>query len=97
MKIKELFNEMASSNEPVRRSNYVRYLGLEHYEPGKQHTHECLLQLYAKICPNVNDDCMFKINKLESTLCNDCGHTTNSDGVCIYILFQTLNRKVNDL
>ena len=26
---------------------------------------------------------MFKINKLESTLCNDCGHTTNNDGVCI--------------
>ena len=26
---------------------------------------------------------MFKINKLESTLCNDCGHTTKNDGVCI--------------
>ena len=26
---------------------------------------------------------MFKINKLESTLCDDCGHTTNNDGVCI--------------
>ena len=26
---------------------------------------------------------MFKINKLESKLCNDCGHTTNNDGVCI--------------
>ena len=26
---------------------------------------------------------MFKINKLESTLCNDCGHTTINDGVCI--------------
>ena len=34
---------------------------------------------------NINFDCMFKINinKLESTLCNDCGHTTNNDGVCI--------------
>ena len=26
--------------------------------------HECLLQLLAKIYPNINDDCMFKINKL---------------------------------
>ena len=26
---------------------------------------------------------MFKINKLESTLCNDCSHTANKDGVCI--------------
>ena len=26
---------------------------------------------------------MFKTNKLESTLCNDCGHTTNNDDVCI--------------
>ena len=25
---------------------------------------------------------MFKINKLESTLCNDCGHTANNDRVC---------------
>ena len=26
---------------------------------------------------------MFKINKLEPTLRNDCGHTTNNEGVCI--------------
>ena len=26
---------------------------------------------------------MFKINKLGSTLYNDCGHITNSNGVCI--------------
>ena len=45
--------------------------------------HECLLQLLANIYPNFNDGCMFKINKLESTLCNDCGHTTNNDGICI--------------
>ena len=45
--------------------------------------HECLLQLLSKIYANIKDDCMFKINKLESTLCNDCGHTTINDGVCI--------------
>ena len=45
--------------------------------------HECMLQLLAKIYPNINDDCMFKIDKLELTLCNDCDHTANNDGVCI--------------
>ena len=25
---------------------------------------------------------MFKIDKLELTVCNDFGHTTNYDGVC---------------
>ena len=62
----------------------MRYLSLQHYEPEMQYdAHECLLQLLAKIYPNINDDVMFKINKLESTLCNDYGHTTNNDGVCI--------------
>ena len=26
---------------------------------------------------------MFKINILELTFCDDCGHTTNNDGECI--------------
>ena len=26
---------------------------------------------------------MIKINKLESTLCNDCRHTANNEGICI--------------
>ena len=38
--------------------------------------YECLLQLLAKIYPNINDDCMFKFNKLEPTLSNDCDHHT---------------------
>ena len=55
-----------------------------HYEGGMQYdTHECLLQFVAKMYLYINDDWMFKINKLESTLCNDCGHTTNNDDVCI--------------
>ena len=53
----------------MRASNYVTYLGLQQYD-----AHEC---------PNIDDDYIFKINKLESTLCNDCGYTTNNDGVCI--------------
>ena len=62
----------------------MRYFGLQHYEPGMQYdAHECLLQLLAKIYPNINDECMFKINKLESILCNDCGHTTK---MMVYVL-----------
>ena len=46
MKIKNLFSEIETSGEPVRTSNYMRYLGLQHYEPGMQYdAHECLLQL----------------------------------------------------
>ena len=64
--------------------NYVRFLGLQNCEPGMQYdTHECLLQLLSKIYPNINDDCMFKFIKLEATLFNECGQTTNNDGVCI--------------
>ena len=45
--------------------------------------HECLLQLLAKIYANINDDCMFKVDKLDLTLHTDCCHTTNNDGICI--------------
>ena len=83
MKIKKLFIEIDTSSEPVRTSDYVGYLGLQHYEPGMQYdAHECLLQLLVKIYPNINDACMFKINKLEPTLCNDCDDTANNDSVC---------------
>ena len=68
----------------MRTSSYVRYLGLQHYETGMQYdAHECLLQLLAESYPNISDGCMFKINKLEPTLSNDCGLTTNNDGLCI--------------
>ena len=63
MKIRKRFREIETSNEPMRTSNYERCLSLHGYEPGMQYdTHECLLQLLAKIYSNVNDDCMFKIN-----------------------------------
>ena len=84
--MKSLFKKIENSSIPVRTSSYVPKLGLYDYVLGMQYdAHECLLQLLASIYPNVNDDCMFKIDKLESTLCvsNDCGHTINSDGACI--------------
>ena len=84
MKIRKLFREIETSHEPVRTSNYMRYLSLQGYEPGMQYdAHECLLHLLAKIYPSINDDYMFKIDKLESTLCNDCGHTTNNESVLL--------------
>ena len=52
MEIKNLFGEIETSSEPGRTSNYVRYLGLQHNEPGMQYdAHECLLQLLAKFTP----------------------------------------------
>ena len=55
MKIRKLSREIETSNEPVRRSNYVKYLSLQGYEPGMQYdNHECLLQLLAKFYPNIN-------------------------------------------
>ena len=84
VKIRKLFKVIETSNEPVRTSNCMRYLSLEGYEPGMQYdAHECLLQLLETIYPNSDDYCMFKIDKLEPALCNDCGHTANNDGVCI--------------
>ena len=48
---------------------------------------------------------MFKIDKLESTLCNDCGHTSNNNGVCIDLSLhlessrniQTISRMLHQL
>ena len=53
--------------------------------------HECLLQLLGKMFTSINDDCVFKIDKLESTLCNDCRHTANNDGVSADWSFQLEN------
>ena len=84
MQIKNLFREIETSKEPVRTSHYVRYLNLLGYEFGmKYDAHACLLQLRLNICPNINDDCMFKIDKFKSTVCNKCGHTANTNGVSI--------------
>ena len=68
MKIRKFSREIETSNEPVRTSNYVKHLSLQGYEPEMQYDAHDLLQLLAKIYPNINDDCMFKIDKLEPTL-----------------------------
>ena len=69
MKIRKLFSEIETSSDPVVASNYVQYLGRQHYEPGMQYdAYEYLLKLLAKIYSKIDDDCMFKINILEPTL-----------------------------
>ena len=52
MKSRKLFSEIETSNEPVRTSNYVWYLGLHLDEPVMQHdAYECLLHLFAEFTP----------------------------------------------
>ena len=41
--------------------------------------HQCQLQFLAKLYSSINDDHKFKIIN-----CNDYGHTTNNNGVCIH-------------
>ena len=33
--------------------------------------------------PNIDGECMFKNNKLESAFCNQCGYSTNNGGVFV--------------
>ena len=44
MKNRKLFSEIETSNEPVRASNYVRYVCLQHYENGMQKFNYSCLQ-----------------------------------------------------
>ena len=53
-------SEIETSSEPVRTSNYVKYVDLQH-EPGMLYNaHEWLVRLLANMYPNIND-CIFKI------------------------------------
>ena len=80
MKIRKFSKEIEAST--VSMSVYVSYLNLQHYE-SEYDAHKCLLQLVQKIYTSIKDNCIFKIDKFESTLCNDCGHITSNNGVCI--------------
>ena len=55
MNVRKPFREIEASSEPVRTSNYDRYLNLQRYEPEMQYdAYQCLLQLLAKVYPNIN-------------------------------------------
>ena len=61
VKIRKLFREIETSNEPLRSPNYVMCLSQQGYEPGMLNdAHECLLQLLGNIYLSFNDDYMFK-------------------------------------
>ena len=54
MKIRKHLSERATSSEPLRISNYVRYLGLHLYEFGMQYDScDCLVQLLTKKYCNI--------------------------------------------
>ena len=64
LKIRKLFMEIETLNDPLRTSNHVRYLNLQRCEPGIYYdAHESLPKLLAKAYPNINNACMLKINK----------------------------------
>ena len=78
--IKEMFEEISTSNEPVRTSKYVQDLGLTEYRFHEQYdAHECITQFLNNIYPTITDDCMFKVQKLESIVCRD-GKLLNEEG-----------------
>lgn len=66
MKIRTLFREAETSNESGRTSTCVKYVNLQH-EPDVQYAGECLLHSHENMYPNINNDCIFRIDKLEST------------------------------
>ena len=38
---------------------------------------------FPNIYPSINDDYVFKIDKLGATLCDDCGQTSNDESVLL--------------
>ena len=58
----------------------MQVLYLNGYTPGQQYdAHEYLIQLLQKFYPEVNDDWIFKISLLESTMCEgNCRHSTEN-------------------
>ena len=47
--------------------------------------HECLIQLLEKIYPNIGNNCMFKVGTLETTVCQNCGHSIDKSETCNHI------------
>ena len=77
--IKEMFEQISISNEPIKTSKYIQRLNLSDYVFHQQYdAHECLIQFLDRIYPTITDNCMFKISILESTQCssqeNNCDH-----------------------
>ena len=82
--LKRLFLELQISSIAVRAAKYLQVLYLNDYISGQQYdAHECLVQLLQKFYPEINDDCIFRISLLESTMCEgNRGHSTKSTFSC---------------
>ena len=67
--LKCLFRELQNSGIVVRTAKYLQVLHLNGYMPcQKYHAQKCLIQLLQKFYPAINNDCIFKISLLESTM-----------------------------
>ena len=76
MKISKPFSEIETSDEPVRTSNYLRYLGLHLDEPWMQYdAYECLLQLLAKFTEILMMTAYLRLISYSQTSCINYGHT----------------------
>ena len=68
--IKNLFQDIENSNEPVKTSKYVRNLGIRNYRYRTQHdAQECLIHILENCYHNNSDGCMFQVAMHESTVC----------------------------
>ena len=80
MKIREIFKEIETSNGSLRTSDYMRYLRLRIWDATWC---SWVLHAFPKFYPSINDDYVFKIDKLGATLCDDCGQTSNDESVLL--------------
>ena len=86
IKSRKLFRKIETSNEPVKDIVLREIFKSTRLWPWDAIWCSCsgtVQELLENIYPNINDDCMFNVDKIDSILCNDCGHTTSNDGVCI--------------
>ena len=76
--------ELQNSGVAVRTAKYLQVLYLNGHILGQQYdAHDCLIQLLPKFYPEVNDDSIFNIPLLESTMCEEnCGHSIENTFSC---------------
>ena len=82
--MKCFFLELQNSSITVRTGKYLQVLYLNGYMPGQQYdANQCLIQLLQKFYSEINDDCIFKMPLLESTMCEGtCRHSTENTFSC---------------
>ena len=83
--ITDLFLEISSSVVPVHTYPYIKKMNLIEYHHGEQYdAHECLIQILDKTYPSLTSDNLFKVEILESVLCNNAECEYVSENVVKY-------------